>query len=51
MSNDLTDLQERFCREYLIDLKAGPAAIRAGSRAENPYVAGNEFLTNPNGCA
>jgi len=48
MSNDLTDLQERFCREYLIDLKAGPAAIRAGSRAENPYVAGNEFLTNPN---
>jgi len=32
----LTDLQEAFCHEYLIDLHGAAAARRAGSRAKNP---------------
>lgn len=31
----LTDKQERFCREYLKDLNATAAAIRAGFKAKN----------------
>lgn len=30
----LTDKQEMFCREYLIDLNAAQAAIRAGYSAK-----------------
>lgn len=44
----LTDLQERFALEYLVDLNATRAAERAGSKAENLTVAGSEFLANPN---
>lgn len=44
----LTDLQERFCEEYLVDLNATRAAERAGSSAKNLTVAGSEFLANPN---
>lgn len=34
MEKKLSDKQERFCREYILDLNAGAAAIRAGySRA------------------
>lgn len=32
----LTDIQERFCHEYLVDLNGAAAARRAGSRAKNP---------------
>lgn len=34
----LTDKQEMFCREYLIDLNATQAAIRAGYSAKQPTV-------------
>lgn len=44
----LTDLQERFALEYLVDLNATRAAERAGSKATNLTVAGSEFLANPN---
>lgn len=43
----LTDLQERFAQEYMRDLNASKAAERAGSRANQPGVAGHEFLNNP----
>ncbi len=32
----LTDKQEMFCREYLIDLNATQAAIQAGYKAKKP---------------
>lgn len=34
----LTDKQELFCREYLIDLNATQAAIRAGCSAKTATV-------------
>ena len=34
----LTDRQEMFCREYLIDLNATQAAIRAGYSANTATV-------------
>lgn len=43
----LTPLQARFAEEYLLDLNAGQAAKRAGSTANDLYVAGHEFLRNP----
>lgn len=43
----LTDLQERFALEYLVDLNATRAAERAGSKADDLAVAGHEFLRNP----
>jgi phage terminase small subunit len=48
MEMPLTDLQERFALEYLVDLNATRAAERAGSAAQNLTVAGSEFLANPN---
>lgn len=47
----LTDLQARFAEEYLVDLNATQAAIRAGcnnSSIGSARVSGHEFLTNPN---
>lgn len=47
----LTDLQRRFCREYLIDRNAGQAYKRAGYRPKNDNVArvsGHRLLTKAN---
>ena len=47
----LTDLQARFAEEYLIDLNATQAAIRAGCNNASygsAAVSGHEFLNNPN---
>lgn len=43
----LTDKQERFCLEYLIDLNATQAAIRAGYSADTARVIGPENLSKP----
>lgn len=53
MSNDmpegvkLTDKQQAFVNEYLIDLNATQAAIRAGYSEKTAAVIGNENLTKP----
>lgn len=44
----LTDKQERFCQEYLIDLNATQAAIRAGYSENSAKEIGCENLTKPN---
>lgn len=47
---NLTDLQARFAEEYLLDLNATQAAIRAGCNNSNQASAGQsgyEFLKNP----
>ncbi|ECH0238085.1 terminase small subunit [Salmonella enterica] len=44
----LTDKQEMFCREYLVDLNATQAAIRAGYSEKTATVIGSENLTKPN---
>lgn len=43
----LTDKQEMFCREYLIDLNATQAAIRAGYSVNTARKIGSENLTKP----
>lgn len=43
----LTAKQKRFCDEYLIDLNAAQAAIRAGYSAKAAKQIGNENLTKP----
>lgn len=43
----LTDKQERFCKEYMIDLNATQAAIRAGYSARCAHVTGSQLLANP----
>ncbi|AER32578.1 terminase small subunit [Pantoea ananatis] len=43
----LTDKQEMFCREYLIDLNATQAAIRAGFSEKTARASGHENLTKP----
>ncbi|QUG75984.1 terminase small subunit [Erwinia sp. E602] len=43
----LTDKQSLFCREYLIDLNATQAAIRAGYSANTARKIGSENLTKP----
>ena len=44
----LKDKQEAFCREYLIDLNATQAAIRAGYSEKTATVIGSENLAKPN---
>ncbi len=44
----LTAKQERFVQEYLIDLNATQAAIRAGYSEKTASVVGCENLTKPN---
>lgn len=44
----LTDKQERFCQEYLIDLNATQAAIRAGYSENTARDIGCENLAKPN---
>jgi phage terminase small subunit len=43
----LTPKQECFCQEYLIDLNATQAAIRAGYSAKTAGVIGYEYLKKP----
>lgn len=43
----LTEKQKRFCDEYLIDLNATQAAIRAGYSKKTAYSIGAENLTKP----
>ncbi len=43
----LTDRQERFCREYIIDYNATEAAIRAGYSKKTAYSIGSENLKKP----
>lgn len=43
----LTDKQEMFCREYLIDLNATQAAIRAGYSEKTARKIGSENLSKP----
>lgn len=43
----LTKKQEVFCEEYLIDLNATQAAIRAGYSVESAQAIGSENLTKP----
>ena len=43
----LTAKQQRFCDEYLIDLNATQAAIRAGYSAKTAKAIGQENLTKP----
>lgn len=47
MTSNLTDKQEMFCREYLIDLNATQAAIRAGYSEKTARSIGQENLTKP----
>lgn len=43
----LTAKQQRFCDEYLIDLNATQAAIRAGYSKKTAYSIGQENLNKP----
>jgi phage terminase small subunit len=43
----LTEKQEKFCQEYLIDLNATQAAIRAGYSENTSYSIGWENLRKP----
>lgn len=45
--NKLNAKQERFCQEYLIDLNATQAAIRAGYSEKAAHSIGNENLRKP----
>ena len=45
---ELTDKQKRFCDEYLIDLNATQAAIRAGYSENTARQTACENLTKPN---
>ena len=43
----MTEKQKRFCEEYLIDLNATQAALRAGYSEKTAYSIGNENLKKP----
>ena len=43
----MTEKQKIFCDEYLIDLNATRAAIRAGYSKKTAYAIGNENLNKP----
>ena len=47
MAKQLTDKQERFVEEYLVDLNATQAAIRAGYSKKTARDIGYENLTKP----
>ncbi len=44
---ELTPKQEKFCNEYLVDLNATQAAIRAGYSKKTAKEGGYENLTKP----
>ena len=46
--NKITPKQQRFCDEYLVDLNAKQAAIRAGYSEKTATVQGSRLLTNDN---
>lgn len=46
-SSQLTARQELFIQEYLVDLKARDAAIRAGYAASSAHVAASRILAKP----
>jgi phage terminase small subunit len=48
MKDSLTDKQRRFCQEYIVDLNATKAAIRAGYVANCARWTGCTNLTKPN---
>lgn len=48
MPKKLTNKQEQFCQEYLIDLNATQAAIRAGYSKRSARITAHENLTKPN---
>jgi phage terminase small subunit len=43
----LNDKQDRFCQEYLVDLNATRAAIRAGYSPRSAAEIGHEYLRKP----
>ena len=43
----MTAKQKRFCDEYLVDMNATQAAIRAGYSAKTAYAIGQENLKKP----
>ena len=47
MNKDLTTKQKLFCKEYLKDLNATQAAIRAGYSEKTAYAIGVENLKKP----
>ncbi len=47
MPDKLTPKQEQFCREYLIDLNATQACIRAGYSPKTAKQMGTENLSKP----
>ena len=47
VKRELTAKQQRFCDEYLIDLNATQAAIRAGYSKKTAYSIGQENLKKP----
>jgi len=47
MANELTAKQEAFCEEYMIDLNATQAAIRAGYSEQTARQIGTENLAKP----
>lgn len=47
MEKKMTAKQKRFCDEYLIDLNATQAAIRAGYSKKTAYSIGEENLKKP----
>ena len=47
MPAKMTDRQKKFCDEYLIDLNATQAAIRAGYSEKTAYSISNELLKKP----
>tara|TARA_Y100001963_G_C6742158_1_gene429557 strand:+ start:1004 stop:1531 length:528 start_codon:yes stop_codon:yes gene_type:complete len=46
MSKKLTNKQQKFCEEYIIDLNATQAAIRAGYSKKTARSQGQRLLTN-----
>lgn len=47
-TKNLTDKQKRFCQEYVIDLNATQAAIRAGYAASSAKLSGHNNITKYN---
>ncbi len=47
-SDGLNAKQRRFCAEYVVDLNATQAAIRAGYSTKTAHVQGHDLLRHPN---
>jgi len=44
----LTAKQKMFCKEYITDLNASQACLRAGYKTKNAHIIGTENLSKPN---